>query len=359
MRTVLLSLMVGVLAAPAYSQSAVTGSSAAMPRTKASARPTATAPAPNRFKPEIPVSAPIFTLGGVCQNEQKGTAKAPAECKTVVTRGQLEALVAAIDPEASPKVQQQFAVSYARLLAATSLAEKKRLDKDPKITHEIQMQQSLVRMQVLTDYVLRGLQMQAQHTPDAEIEEYYKANAPRYESAMVQRVAIPLTATTESGKTVDAAAAKAEMEELRRAVDKGDDFEFLQSKAYKDLDLKGPLPSTTVSLARYQALSADEAKVFDMSSGETSQVFEGQGGYVMLRLVDKHQMPLHEVRTQIETTLALRHELDAIHAAFQGIDADFNLKFLDSKSQPELFPLSLMTQGQLRRGLQSSSKIQP
>jgi hypothetical protein len=363
MRTVVLCLLAGVLAGPVFSQTgAVTSSSGVARRSSATARTTANAPAP-RFKPDIPVSATILTLNGVCQTEEKPTAKsstAAADCKTIITRGQLEALVAAIDPEASPKMQQQFALGYARLLAASKLAEKQRMDKDPKINREIQLQQSIVRMQILTDYILRGLQKQAQHVPNEEIEAYYKENAARFEVAVVQRVAVPFNATTESGKALDQAAVKAEMDELRKAVDKGDDFEFLQSKAYKDLNVKDPAPATTINMARYQALSPEEMKVFDMPSGEATPVFETQGALMMLRLVDKRKLPLNEVRTQVEASLALRHELDSLHAAFQGIDAQFNLKYLDAQSQPELFPLSVITQSQNHRtgGGQAMMKAQ-
>jgi hypothetical protein len=353
MRAVFLCLVAGALAASAFCQTGtVAGSSTAMPRTRSAARPAAR-PTATRFKPDIPVSSPIFTLDGVCPAQQSGTTKAPSECKTVITRGQLEALIASIDPEASPKAQQQFALTYARLLAATKLAEQRHLDKDPKITREIQLQQTMVRMQVLTDYLLQNLQQKAEHIADAEITAYYKANIARFEQAALERVLIPLDGATESGKPLDAAAAKAEMENLRQQIDKGDDFEFLQSKAYKDLGLKGPAPATSISVVRHQGMSPEETKAFDMSAGETTSVFENQGVLLMLRFVSKRTLTLNEVRPQIEATLALQHESDALKAAFKGIDAEFNLKYMDAPTQPALFPLSVVTQHQMRHGWQT------
>ena len=155
-------------------------------------------------------------------------------------------------------------------------------------------------------------------------------------------------------------AVRAEMDELRQAVDNGDDFEFLQSKAYKDLNVKDPAPPTTINMARYQALSPEEMKVFDMPPGETTPVFQTQGALMMLCPVDKRKLSLNEVRTQVEASLALRHELDSLDAAFQGIDAEFNLKYLDAHSQPELVPLSVITQSQIHRtgGGQAMMKAQ-
>jgi hypothetical protein len=157
---------------------------------------------------------------------------------------------------------------------------------------------------------------------------------------------------------MDQTAAKAEMDNLRERVAKGDDFEFLQNKAYQDLGLKGPAPMTSISIVRRQNLTPDELKVFEMSSGETSPVFENQGVLLMLRLIAKRTLSLNEVRSQIEATLTLQHELDQLKAAFKGIDAEFNLKYIDAPTQPELFPLSVLTQSQLHHGLQPGIRVQ-
>jgi hypothetical protein len=350
------------LAVPAFAQtSSISGSTPAVARTKPGSRATAPSPSTGRFKPEIPVSAAIFTLDGVCaeQPKSKASIKSDLPCKTVITRGQLEALLSAIDPEAPPKAHQQFALSYARLLAASKLAEQRHLEKDPKIAREIQLQQSMIRMQVLTNYILQGLERQAQRISDAEIQSYYKANESKFEQAEVRRLAVPLGGATESGKPLEPEVVKAKLQELRDRATNGDDFDQLQTRAYKELGLKGALPSTAISMIRRQSQSPEELKIFDMDLGETSQVFEHQGVVMILRLDSKRQLTLNEVRPQIEAALQLQHTVTELQTAFKGITADFNLKYLDATSQPDLFPASVVTQNQLHHGLSSTVRVQP
>jgi len=311
-----------------------------------------------RFKPEIPLSAPIFTLEGVCPPPAKD-AKAGAECRTVVTRGQLDAIVAALDPEASPKAHQQFALTYARLIAATRLAEQRHLDKDPAIAHEIQLDQTLARMQVLTNHILQGLQIQASKIPDEQVEVFYKKNQKNFEQAEVRRIAVPLNAATESGLPLDAVVVKTKMEELRDRILKGDDFDALQARAYKELGIKGGLPRTNLNIVRRPTQSPDEARVFDMDLGETSPLIESDNIVLVLRLDSKRQLTLEQARPQIEAAMQLQNTVSDLNLAFKGVTSDFNLKYMETPSQPDLFPASVVTQNQFRRGLSAGLRSQP
>jgi len=359
MRAASLCLGMLLLAAPSFSQtaaSAVRATPSATPRAKTSRAGSATATA--RFKPDIPVNTPIFTLDGVCPPPQKGS-KLGAECKTVITRGQLDALVAALDPEASPKAHQQFALSYARLLAATKLAEQRHIDKDPAVAREIQLQQTIARMQVLSNYVFQSLQKQATHVPQKDVEAYYKKNSEDFQQAEVRRIAVPLGAPTESGQPLDPAVVKAKLEELRDRIAKGDDIDALQQRAYKELGVKGNVPLTTLTVVRRQVQSPQEAKVFTMDLGEVSPVFDNQGVVLILRLESKRELSLDEARPQIEASLQLQNTVDGLRNAFKGITADFNTKYMDLTSQPDLFPASVVTQNQFRRGSGSGLRAQP
>jgi len=337
-----------VLAAQTVSRPAIHTAAVASPAGPLGSGRSNTAKPTVRYKPDIAASTPIFTLEGVCQPPAKG-AKPEAECKTIVTRGQLDVMLAALDPEASPKAHQQFALSYARLIAATNLAEKRHLDKDPTIAREIEVQQSLARMQVLTNHVLQGLQIQASRIPDNDVDAYYKKNKKNFEQADVRRIAVPLNAITESGQPLNASVVKAKMDELRDRAIKGDDFDALQERAYKELDIKGGLPRTSLSISRRQIQSPAEAHVFELDQGEISAVIENQDVVLILRLDAKRELTLEQARPQIEATLQLQSTVDELTTAFKGVSADFNLKYMEAASQPELFPASVVTQNQFRR----------
>jgi hypothetical protein len=379
MRRVVFGLVALLFASAAYGQdSTPSGPPAAAalsqaPRTMLQGMPRRTnlaAAKGTRYKPEIPVSATVITLDGVCaqppaatkgaaSGAKPATAKAAAPCKTVVTRGQLDALLESIDPSPSPKERQQFAINYARLLAGSQLAEQKHLDQSPEVTRTIQAKQKMARMQVLTDAMLQVLQREAAHVPPKEVEAYYKQYAGNFEQAEVRRVAIPLSAPTEDGKPIDQAAAKAKMEELRTAAIQGDSFDDLQARAYKAFNIKGDVPHTELTLMRRSGFSTDEAKVFEMDPGATTPVFEDAGMVVMLQVISHKTQSLTDSQSEIEAVLLQQRLKEQLQVATKGITADFNLKYMDSKAQPELFPSSVITMGAIRRGMLSSMHVQP
>lgn len=364
MRRAFLCLFGLILVLPVYGQTG-TGSSKpshapmTAPRHTLAMHSGAPAGKESRYKGEIPLNAPIVTLDGVCPQPAKGATKTTGTCKTVITRGQLDVLLDSIDPDPSPKTRQQFAISYARLLAASQLAEQKHLDLDPNVIREIQVQQKLARLQVLTTSLLQDLQKNAAHVPNKEVERYYKQFASNFEQADVYRLGIPLNAATTDGKPVNEAAAKAKMEELRARVLAGDDFEALQARAYKELGIKGATPRTEISMMRRGELTPEEAKVFEMDLGETSPVFENHGVLLLLRVAARRSLTVEEVRPQIEAILFQQRMLEELHEQTKGITADFNLKYMESTAQPDLFPPSILTPSGIRRGMLSSLHVQP
>jgi len=340
----------------------------ATPRTPA--RQVGASPKGGRYKQDIPVSTPIITLDGVCA-QASAAAPAPATkpsatkasssapCKTVVTRGQLDALLDAIDPNASPKARQQFAITYARLLVATQISEQKHLDQRPEVLRSVQVQQKLGRMEVLSDALLEKLQKDAAHVPAKDVEAYYKQYASTFEGAHVERLVIPIGAATESGKPVEEAAARAKMTELRARAIEGAEFDDLEGRAYKELGIKGNVPPTQISVMRRNGLSLEELKIFDMDAGETTPVIEADNVVLILRVISRRTQSLSEAQSQIEAVLLQQRLQEQLRDATKGINADFNLKYLEAKTQPELFPNTLVGFGALRRGMLSSMHIQP
>lgn len=364
MRSALFCLFAVILVAPVYGQTGTSSNSPSQPTTvlpghKVLARPNSRTPKGARYKPEITVNTPVVTLEGVCSQPVKGAPKTDAPCKTVITRGQLDVLQDAIDPEASPKAHQLFAISYARMLAAAQLAELQHLDMNPEVAREIQVQQKIVRLQILTSTLIQSLQKKAGVVPTKELEAYYKKYASTFEQAEVQRLAIPLNAPTVSGKPLDAAAAKDKLEELRTRVLAGDNFDDLQARAYKELEIKGDVPHTTISLMQRGGLTLEEAKVFEMDMGETSPVFDNQGILMLLRVVSRKTLPLEEVRSQIDAVMFQQRMMEELRDATKDISAEFNLKYMDSPTQPELFPPNVLSLNNSRRGMLSSLHVQP
>src|ERR1700675_2041477 len=84
---------------------------------------------------DVPPDTPVVTLEGICDHSQVSRTKV---CKTIITRAQIDSMVEMMTPGASPDARRTFAISYARLLAASSEAEREHLEKDPAVAAELQ-----------------------------------------------------------------------------------------------------------------------------------------------------------------------------------------------------------------------------
>jgi len=212
-------------------------------------------------------------------------------------------------------------------------------------------------MQILTDAFIHNVQKEGERIPEDKIEAYYKQYHESFEQADVYRLAIPLNAPTEDARAIDPAVAKSLMEELRERVLAGDEFDQLQARAYKTLGIKSPVPPTNISMMHRPGLSPDEAKVFQMDLGETSPVFNEQNVLMILRVRERKVVPIDQARNQIEAMLLRDQTLEGLRGTTQGVSAEFNLKYLEGQTQPELFPPSIINQTGKHRGVFSTAGL--
>jgi hypothetical protein len=103
----------------------------------------------------------------------------------------------------------------------------------------------------------------------------------------------------------------------------------------------------------------DEAKAFDLKLGDVSEVLDSQGGFTILKLVSKNFVPVEAARAEIEAVLLREHMHRVLQDATKDIKAQFNLKYLEMSSAPELFPTSLIGPVPTRRGLLPSVPSMP
>jgi len=161
---------------------------------------------------EVAPETPVVTLEGVCDRPQVAGAKG---CKTVITRAQLDSMIELLAPETPQSARRQFAINYARLLAASEVAQRHHLEKEPAVIKELQAQLKLARMQVLASTLYRQIEEQAANVPASEIQKYYTDHQANFDEGEVLRLTIPKAAATESGQPLDASAVKATADALR------------------------------------------------------------------------------------------------------------------------------------------------
>ena len=176
-----------------------------MRRTQSLGKPVST-------KTEVPPDTPVVTLEGICDHSQVPGTK---DCKTVITRAQMDSIIDLLAPGTPQDGRPQFAIKYARLLAASGVARREHLEKNPGVADELEAQLKLARMQVLANTLYHQMQEQAENVPASEIQKYYMDHRTNFDQGEVWRLYVPRSIAGTSGQPLDASAIKAKADELR------------------------------------------------------------------------------------------------------------------------------------------------
>jgi hypothetical protein len=296
---------------------------------------------PVQLGADLPPSAPVVALDGVCDPSPVSKTKG---CRTVITRAQLDALIDTLAPGSSEAARRQFAINYARLLASSSVAQQEQLEKNPEVAKALEAQMRFARMQVLAGALYHQLEEHADNVPASEIEKYYADHLANFEQGEVERLFVPKVAPTKSGQPLDPRFVKAEADTMRWRAAAGEDLDQLQQVALNDLGIISGLPSNKRSTVRRTSLSADEAKVFDLNPGEVSPVLETPSALILLKLQSKLTLPAEDAQSEIRSILRRERLQQELENAAKSVKAQFNLSYLDMVSPPELFPLQGPTQ---------------
>jgi len=292
---------------------------------------------------EVPPDTPVVTLEGICDQARGSATKT---CKTVITRAQIDSLIDMTTPGAPPDARRAFAISYARLLAASSEAERQHLEKDPAVAAELQEQLKILRMRLLTNAFYHQMEEDAANVPASEIQNYYTEHKANFEEGEVWRLSIPRSALT-TGKlslALDASDVKARMDEIVKLAASGEDFNQLEQEAYTLFGITTAPPSIKATKVRRMGLRPMEAKVFDLEVGQVTQMIDSPEGFVLLKLESKQYSPIEVVQSEIRPILQQQRKTQKLQTAAKNVTADFNLAYLGTPTAPELFPPQAPTQ---------------
>jgi len=289
-----------------------------------------------RSSDEVTPDTPVVTLEGVCDRLQKGAGA--NGCKTVVTRAEMNALLNVLEPNASPVARRQLAINYARLLAASGVARRRRLEKDPAVTLQIRMQQELVRLQVLANTLYRQLETEANNIPATDIQKYYTEHQANFAQGEVRRLSIPKSISAAGGQSSDTSAWKVKVEEYQARAAAGGDFDQLQEEVNKEAGIKAAISAPKPIMTRRMNLPLGERAVFDLEPGQVTPVLDLPGAFTILKLESKGMISLENIRPEIVLQLQRERAQRAVRDATDSGKVQFNLKYFGLASAPELFP---------------------
>jgi hypothetical protein len=284
---------------------------------------------------DVPMGMALVSFQGQCAPSQ--SAAAEKTCKITLTRADIDDLMNVLEPAAPIPVRRQLALNYSRLAAAAAAAEDSQLSKDPAIVKRIEVQQKLVRMQVLANALFAQVEAHATALSPGEIAKYYADHQGDFVRGDVLRLTVPKTISAET-KPDDVVALRTLAESYRTRAAAGENIDSLQQEILDNLGLKMKLPPTRVNMPRPSNLSPAERPVFELKPGGVTQLIETASAYTFLKLDSKQAIPLDIAKPEIVAILQHDRTQEAMRKAAAAADAQFNLKYFGLAAAPEILP---------------------
>ena len=326
-RLLILALFSSLSLAQSQSPAAVTGKSS---------------PSPNPAPSEVPMTAPVLVLKGVCDPPLPKTSK--AECTTTLTRAQFETLWKTFNRQnAGPVVEQPASIrrsmvtAYGSMVTLSQEARKRGLERTP----EFQLQMKVVRMQLLSKALQDAIKKQYAEPSAAEIEKFYKDNQASYQELSLHRLQIPkrgpLPAPVEGKPAAQPFTISAEdAEEYRKRAVAGEDFDKLQKEVVDKLQFKTTPPVTSGKRRHGEFPQQEEGEIFALTSGSVTRVFDEGSSFVIYKIDDKKTLSLDEVRGNIARTLSEQNARDAEAKIEDAPDKQLNPVYFSDMPKKEL-----------------------
>ena len=279
---------------------------------------------------------PVLTIKDLCPRPEPAAEahRAKSACQTVVTRAQFEELMNALRVGEDVETKRHLAKAYPQFLVMAHEAEQRSLDKKPRFEERL----AFARLQILSQELMGQIEEEAARVPAKDIEDYYQKNIVEFESASVERIVIPgrTLLNQQSADQVKAAedVMTKEAELLRIQAVAGEDFTKLQRQAYDAAGVSGNNPpNPNMGKLRRKGLPPAHVSVFDLKTGQVSQVISDATGHYIYKLDWKGVEPVDAVRHEISNILRgerLRKMVQSlqqpfsteVNEAYFGADAD-------------------------------------
>jgi hypothetical protein len=264
----------------------------------------------------------IITVTGLCPSASPSSAEGPhPTCQTQVSRAQFEKLAdAVLANRQSASRQVQLAKTYPNLLAMAQAAEARGLDKSPHFQQRI----AYARLQILSQELVRQIEEDSTHISEKEIADYYQTHSAEIDAATLERIYIP----NRKRGTASAENSEAEMnqlaEKIRARALAGESFLNLQKDAYTLAGMTDVPPNPSMGEVHANGIPPGHASVFNLKTGEVSQVLSDSTGHYIYKLDDKQTGLSEKMQAQIHRVLQRQHRDQSIQAIQQAITTELN-----------------------------------
>ena len=285
-------------------------------------------------QPAVTPATPVITIHGLCETtpteSKPSTASAsrrsPKICKTVITRGQFDTLANALQTNMDPAMRSHLAALYANLLLMQREFRSLGLEKDPAVKQAL----AFAKLRSQAEEAAKRLQQKTEVITDADIQQYYHANASFYETADLVRVYIPREkrqASASDTADADQEFMKKEADTLQARASAGEDFGTLQNDAYVAAGIVGARPPVNMGKLTANDLPPGQRSAVALKAGEVSQVI-ADNGYYIFKVLSKDMKLLEQVQSQIKSILAQQRFNKFMLQIEQSGHTEFNETYL-------------------------------
>ncbi len=230
-----------------------------------------------------------------------------------LTAGDFEALLTDLGPQGQqvasmPGGKRLLADEIVKFKLAAGEAKRQKLDENPKVKHQVEMAQEQVLAGALAESVQKSID-------DATVQKYYEEHKADYGQVQARHI---LVATARPDMPVDPAAkkqltdeqAKAKADDLKKRLDKGDDFAKL-AKAESDDPGSGANGGDLGSFGKGQMVKAFDDVAFALKDNEISPVVKTEFGYHIIQVIGHKAQAFDEVSSTIRQKL-VTEKLDQV-----------------------------------------------
>ena len=232
-----------------------------------------------------------------------------------LTAGDVEKIIASLPPQnrqyfSQPAGRAQFADFLVRTKLFVREAEKRHLED----REDVKRSMALFRESLLSREVEKELVQEIKVT-DQEAKQFLDANSKSFEQAKVRRIVVRTASTSQfysDGKPSDQLPtdeqAKAKLEDIRKKIAEGADFEEMAAKFSDD-----PMTSGKGGDLGFVRRVNQDPRVlltppmldamFALKVGETSQVIQTPFGFELFKLEELKSPKLEEVRQEVDNAI--------------------------------------------------------
>jgi hypothetical protein len=286
---------------------------------------------PDEMLSPVAPTDPVITVHGLCPADTgkatNAAVQATENCTIKVSKEQFDNLLKAFNPtnQAIPPAQRrQVAQSYVELLTFSEAAKAAGVENTPEFAEVMRV----LRLKTLSDIYRNQLMEQFHNAPQQEIEDYYKQNESKYESAKLTRIYVPKNipdpqATAQQKEAYQKKAPQV-IEDLQARAAKGEPMDKLQKEAYATLGIGAPPPTTDLSMARHGMFPAKlDQEIFSHKAGEVFRS-DDANGYAIYRVESRQPVPLDSVKEEISREIARRKMEEKVKELTTPIKTDYN-----------------------------------